>query len=211
MIKNLLFDLGGVIMDIRRQRCVEAFQRLGMTRTADLLGDDYVQVGDFLRMESGEISPDEFRTIVRGMIPRDITDEQIDNALNQFLIGIPPHRLMALRQLRRKYRLFLLSNTNPIMWHSKIAAEFRQEGLEINDYFDGITTSFEAKSAKPDERIFRLAAERGGFTPHETLFIDDSKANLDAARRIGFHTLWVAQDNEFSSLIADFEQHPSTT
>jgi len=202
MIKNLLFDLGGVIMDIRRQRCVEAFAALGMTRTADLLGDDYVQVGDFLRLESGEITPEEFRRIVRGMIPHEVTDGEIDEALNMFLIGIPRHRLVALRELRRRYKVFLLSNTNPIMWNSKIAAEFRQEGLEIADYFDGVITSFEAKCAKPDEKIFHKFATQFDCLPEETLFIDDSQANLNAAARLGFHTLLVAQDEEFAEKLA---------
>ena len=201
MVKNLLFDLGGVIMDIRRQRCADAFAALGMPDTGRLLGDDFVQVGDFMRLESGQISPDEFRAIVRTMIPRPVTDSEIDHALNQFLIGIPPHRLAALRRLRESRRVYLLSNTNPIMWNSKIAEEFCQEGLTIADYFDGIVTSFEARVAKPDLAIFDLAAKKFSILPEETVFIDDSQLNLDAADRCGFQTLLVTPPAEFADLL----------
>lgn len=188
-------------MDIRRQRCADAFAALGMPDTGRLLGDDYAQVGDFMRLESGQISPEDFREIVKSMIPRQVSDAQIDHALNQFLIGIPCHRLASLRELRKRFRVYLLSNTNPIMWYSKIADEFRQERLTIDDYFDGIVTSFEAHVAKPDAAIFIYAAEKFGIKPQETLFIDDSPVNLSAAEALGFQTLLCAPPEEFITLL----------
>ena len=175
-------------MDIRRQRCADAFAALGMPDTGRLLGDDYAQVGDFMRLESGQISPEEFREIVKSMIPRQVSDAQIDHALNQFLIGIPCHRLASLRELRKRFRVYLLSNTNPIMWYSKIADEFRQERLTIDDYFDGIVTSFEAHVAKPDAAIFIYAAEKFGIkTAQDTVIVTKSGSNLlDGAH---LHTL----------------------
>ena len=139
MIKNLLFDLGGVIMDIRRLNCVASFERLGMKDADSFLGE-YSQKGPFLQLEEGAISEAEFRTAVRQFIDGEVSDEQIDSAFCDFLVGIPKYRLEQLRELKKQYGIYMLSNTNSIMWHSRIAEDFRQEGLEREDYFDGIVT-----------------------------------------------------------------------
>ena len=200
MIKNLLFDLGGVIMDIRRLNCVASFERLGMKDVDSFLGE-YSQKGPFLQLEEGAISEDEFRDAVRQFIDGEVTDEQIDSAFCDFLVGIPVHRLEQLRQLKQQYKIYMLSNTNSIMWRSRIAEDFRQEGLEREDYFDGIVTSFEAKSIKPDAKIFHTVVEKLGIKPEETLFLDDSQKNLDAASKLGFHTLLITPGSEFFELL----------
>lgn len=200
MIKNLLFDLGGVIMDIRRLNCVASFERLGMKDADSFLGE-YSQKGPFLQLEEGLINEVQFRDAVREYIDGEVTDEQIDKAFCDFLVGIPTYRLEQLRQLKKQYGIYMLSNTNPIMWHSRIAEEFRQEGMEREDYFDGIVTSFEARSIKPDAKIFHTVVENLGIKPEETLFLDDSQKNLDAASALGFHTLLVAPGSEFFDLI----------
>ena len=200
MIKNLLFDLGGVIMDIRRLNCVASFERLGMKDADSFLGE-YSQKGPFLQLEEGLINEAQFRDAVREYIDGEVTDEQIDKAFCDFLVGIPAYRLEQLRQLKKRYGIYMLSNTNPIMWHSRIAEEFRQEGMEREDYFDGIVTSFEARSIKPDAKIFHTVVENLGIKPEETLFLDDSQKNLDAASALGFHTLLVAPGSEFLDLI----------
>ncbi len=202
MIKNLLFDLGGVIMDIRRQNCVDAFKRLGMPDPDRFLGE-YSQKGPFKALEEGSITPAEFREEIRRLIPRHVTDSEIDDAFSDFLIGIPAERLRQLRELHEHYRLYLLSNTNPIMWHGRIAREFRKEGHDINYYFDGIVTSFEVKCLKPERKIFEAAARICNIVPEETIFFDDSKANLEAAAEVGFNTIWVAPGEEFYTLLAN--------
>ena len=200
MIKNLLFDLGGVIMDIRRLNCVASFERLGMKNADSFLGE-YSQKGPFLQLEEGAISEEEFRTAVRALIDGEVSDEQIDSAFCDFLVGIPKYRLEQLRQLKKSYNIYMLSNTNSIMWRSRIAEDFRQEGLEREDYFDGIVTSFEARSIKPDAKIFHTVVEKLGINPNETLFLDDSQKNLDAAAQLGFHTLLVTPGSEFFELL----------
>lgn len=200
MIKNLLFDLGGVIMDIRRLNCVASFERLGMKDADSFLGE-YSQKGPFLQLEEGAISEAEFRAAVRQFIDGEVSDEQIDSAFCDFLIGIPKYRLEQLRELKKQYGIYMLSNTNSIMWHSRIAEDFRQEGLEREDYFDGIVTSFEAKSIKPDAKIFHTVVEKLGIKPEETLFLDDSQKNLDAAAELGFQTLLVTPGSEFFELL----------
>ncbi|MDE7027472.1 HAD family phosphatase [Duncaniella freteri] len=202
MIKNLLFDLGGVIMNLDRDRCVRAFEALGMRDADEFLGV-YGQKGAFLALERGDIDADEFRREIRPLFDREVTDEEIDSAFNQFLTGIPQERLRALRQLRKRYGVYLLSNTNPIMMNGFIAEQFRQEeGMEMKDYFDGVVASYVAKCYKPDREIFDYACEKCGIKPEETLFFDDSQANVDAARALGFYAELVAPGTEFTEILS---------
>ncbi len=201
MIKNLLFDLGGVIMEIRRLNAVHSLERLGMTDADSFLGE-YSQKGPFLKLEEGAITPDEFRKEIRKLIKTEVSDAQIDSAFCDFLIGIPPKRLEYLRVLKKNYNIYMLSNTNPIMWNTRIAEEFRQEGHDINYYFDGIITSFEAKSIKPDRKIFETVVSKLGIIPEETLFLDDSQKNLDTASSMGFKTALVTPGSEFIDIIS---------
>lgn len=188
-------------MDIRRLNCVASFERLGMKDADSFLGE-YSQKGPFLQLEEGAISEGQFRDAVRQFIDGEVSDEQIDNAFCDFLVGIPTHRLEQLRQLKKQYKIYMLSNTNSIMWRSRIAEDFRQEGLEREDYFDGIVTSFEAKCIKPDAQIFHTVVKKLGVKPEETLFLDDSQKNLDAAAKLGFKTLLVTPGSEFFDLLS---------
>lgn len=203
MIKNLLFDLGGVIMNIRRENCVEAFRELGMADPNQFLGE-YVQAGVFAGIESGSLSVDEFHREIRAMIGRDdVTDSEIDTAFGRFLLGIPRYRLEQLRELHKKFGMYLLSNTNPIMWHDGIDKAFRQEGHDVDYYFDGTMKSYEAGCMKPDPKIFIDTEKKFGIRPEETLFLDDSQVNLDAAARLGFATQLVAPGSEFFTLLKE--------
>ncbi|MDE6050006.1 MAG: HAD family phosphatase [Paramuribaculum sp.] len=200
MIKNLLFDLGGVIMDIDRNHCVEAFKKLGMKNPDSFLGE-YSQTGPFGDLESGKITVDEFHNALRPFLPASVTDEQMDAAFSDFLLGIPESRLNALKELRKKYKVYILSNTNPIMWHNRIATEFTKQGGDISTYIDGAVTSFEEKTMKPDDGIFIAACKKLNIKPEETVFLDDSLANTQAAAALGFDTIHVAPGTEFTDLL----------
>ncbi len=202
LINNLLFDLGGVIMDLKKSACVDAFRLLGLEDTSAFFGE-YSQQGPFKEVEEGAITPDQFHQRVRSIIGRDdLTDKEIDDAFMQFLAGIPVERLRQLQLLRQNYGVYMLSNTNPIMWNAKIADEFRKDGLTVDGYFDGIVTSFQAKALKPKPEIFRYAEEHLGIKPGETLFLDDSIDNVEAARRLGFHGLHIRPGDEFYAELA---------
>ena len=204
MIKNLLFDLGGVVMDIRRENCVEAFRKLGMADPDRYLGD-YSQSGPFAGIENGSLSVEQFHDAIRSIMGRpDLPAELIDHAFEQFLIGIPRRRLEALRSLHSRFHLYVLSNTNPIMWNGFISKEFTQEGHDVNHYFDGIVRSYKAGCMKPDPRIFTFTAAHLGIKPEETLFLDDSQRNLDAAATLGYHILLVPPGSEFIDLLKQY-------
>ena len=198
-IKNLLFDQGGVIVDIERDRCLEELRRLGMEAPERFVGL-YKQDGPFFALENGDITLDEFHDELRPLMPSGVTNEQMDYAFSSFIVGIPLHRLQALRQLRKRYKTYILSNTNPLMFEGVIARNFAQEGLDVNAYFDGVTVSYLAHSNKPD----RIATM--GIVPEETLFFDDGQENLDAASRLGFKTALVEPGCEFIDIINQLEQ-----
>ncbi len=200
MIKNLLFDLGGVIMNIRKERCVEAFASLGLADAWSYFGE-FSQQGPFMALERGDLDVDGFHAALRRNLPSGTTDDAMDEAFCRFLMGIPVVRLRGLEALHGRYGVYLLSNTNPIMWERTIRTEFEKDGHDRSFYFDGIVTSFEANSLKPEEKIFRHASEKLGIKPVETLFLDDSQANLDSASRLGFRTALVGEGMEFMDIL----------
>ncbi|MBR5030359.1 MAG: HAD family phosphatase [Muribaculaceae bacterium] len=204
-IKNLLFDQGGVIVDIERDRCLEELRKLGMEMPELLIGL-YKQEGPFFALENGDISVAEFHNELRPLMPEGVTEEQMDRAFSSFIVGIPLHRLQALRELRKRYRTYILSNTNPLMFEGVIAQSFAQEGLDVNAYFDGVTVSYKAHSNKPDRKIFDYAIATMGIVPEETLFFDDGQENLDAAARLGFKTALVEPGCEFMDIITKMEE-----
>lgn len=191
-----MFDLGGVIMKIERERAVKALQEIGVEDADELLGV-YGQHGIFLQLELGNITPEEWRAELRRHTKADVTDAEIDNAFNRFLVGIPVERLHELEDLRRDYNIYMLSNTNKVMWDSKIAEEFRKDGHDMAYYFDGVLPSFEEHCYKPDAAIFRRACEKFGISPADTIFFDDSKANVEAAEALGFGGVHVVDQRPF--------------
>ena len=204
-IKNLLFDQGGVIVDLRRDHCLDEFRLLGMDHPELLIGL-YKQEGPFFALENGDITVEQFHDALRPLVPPEVTDEQMDHAFSSFIVGIPLHRLQSLRELRKRYKTYILSNTNPIMFEGVIARNFAQEGLDVNAYFDGVTVSYKAHSNKPDRAIFDYAIATMGIKPEETLFFDDGQENLDAAAKLGFKTALVEPGGEFMDIISKMER-----
>lgn len=195
-VRNLLFDLGGVIMNLRRENCVEALEQLGLKDADEMLGL-YCQTGPFMQLEEGKITPAEFRAEIRRCIGCEVSDAEMDDAFNRFLLGIPVERLRALESLRKQYKIYMLSNTNAIMFDSKIKTDFQIDGKNREDYFDGMCLSYEEGCAKPDLQIFHNVLDKFGIKAEETLFFDDSQANLEAAARLGFRTWLVEPGTEF--------------
>ena len=206
MIKNLLFDLGGVIINLNRARAVQRFEAIGLKDADKILGE-YAQQGPFGALESGAISVGEFHQRMSDLIPGGASAEAIDSAFLAFLDTIPTARLEALQRLRKHFGIYLLSNTNILMWNTEIRNQFRQNGLDTEDYFDGIVTSFEARVMKPSPEIFRYAETKLNIRPDETLFLDDSELNCRAAADEGWHTLHVTPDKEFTELLRDYFEH----
>lgn len=192
-IKNVIFDLGGVMIDLDRDEAVRRLESIGVANAGDLLGL-YRQDGIFLALETGKSTAADFYDAIREKTPGQTGDREIQEAFNGFLIALPMERLKKLKELREAgYTLYALSNTNPVMFHSWIAREFSKLGGNFRDYFDGIVVSFEEGICKPDRRIFSTILKRYGLLPEETLMLDDSADNCHAAGSIGIR--YVKIDN----------------
>ena len=195
-IKNVIFDLGGVVVNLDRDRAVRALEKLGLEGADEMLGL-YGQQEPFYGLETGERSTAEFFDIIRKRTNPGVTDAEITDAFNEFLIDIPLQRLAMLRRMRMAgYRIFVLSNTNPVMFNTWIDRAFRQEGGTINDYFDGITVSFQELMCKPNVAIFETLMRRYGLNPSETLMLDDSDKNCRAAAEAGAHAFRIGNTDK---------------
>lgn len=195
-IKNLIFDMGGVLIDLDRDACVAAFRKIGYPE-ADKLLDNYAPKGAFRELEIGNCSPEEFYAYVQNRIDRDVAPEQIENAFLKFLKRLPGYKLDMLLGLRKRFNVYMLSNTNPIMMPYIRENFFTQCGLAFEDYFDRAFLSFEMKSMKPDADIFLRMMSDGRINPEESLLIDDGQANIDTARRLGFETYLASPGEDF--------------
>lgn len=196
--KNVIFDLGGVIIDIKREAAVKALDNLGIVEADRLLGE-YEQKGIFLMLEEGRVSDSEMYDSLLALVNPGTTCTDIKTAFEAFLIGIPVERLRKIEAIRAKgYRTYVLSNTNPIFYNDWIARAFRQDGKSINDYFDGIVVSFQELMCKPNPDIFRNLVNRYRLEPSETVFLDDSEANCSSASNLGIHTVCITEDGDTS-------------
>ena len=186
MIKNIIFDWGGVLIHLDKGRCTEAFRQLGV-EVSDELTNPYGQRTDLADFERGTMSVDEFHETVRRVYAPELTDEQIDKAWSALLLEIPTYKLDMLLELKQKYRLFLLSNTNAVHW-AEGRKHFDYRGYKAEDYFEQIFLSHEIHELKPSPEAFRKVARMAGIKPEETLFIDDLEASCKSAEALGFHT-----------------------
>lgn len=201
-VDALIFDLGGVVIDLKRENAVNALREIGL-RDADRLLGLYRQEEPFLGIETGRLHVGEFFEIIRRQCPA-ADDVSITTAFNEFLVGIPDCRLRRLRELRDKgLKLYVLSNTNPVMYNSWIDRAFRAEGLAIGDYFDGIIASFQEHVCKPDTRIFEVLADRYGLDPARVLYLDDAPANVQAARSVGLQAVRVTPEHDMLAIIEE--------
>lgn len=198
-IKNLLIDLGGVLINLNRQRCVENFEKLGIPDVIDYL-DIYHEDGIFMQLEKGLITPSDFRHGIREMMGKVVSDKQIDAAWNSFLADIPTYKLDLLLKLREKYVVYLLSNTNEIHWKWVCKNAFPYRTFKVEDYFEKTYLSFEMNMAKPEPEIFKTVIEDAGITPEETFFIDDSEINCKAAHELGILTYTAKTGEDWSHL-----------
>lgn len=198
-LKNILFDMGGVLVDLDRQSCVTAYEKLSFKHIDTLLGE-YGQLGAFKELEEGVISESQFYDAIRQEIPQ-ASNQEIAHAFIQFLQGLPVERLQLLRRLKAQgYRLLMLSNTNPVVFPYICENYFTQEGFTIHDYFETLFLSYELGAIKPDPKSFEEVILRSGIDPRETLFIDDSQENLRVAAQFGFETYLALPGVDFSHI-----------
>jgi len=189
-IRNIIFDLGGVILNINPLLTVEAFHKLGWN---DFYKGDNQSLNKelFFNLEKGNSSPEAFRNMVRQMIDKQMTDDEIDLAWTAMILDIPADRVKYLEELKKNYRLYLLSNTNEIH-RIKFHRSFREDfGYSFYDLFEHSFYSHKMGMRKPNPQIYLQALKEANLDPKETLFIDDIEENIDAAKTTGMKVLHI--------------------
>lgn len=189
-IRNIIFDLGGVILNIDPQLTIEAFRNLGWN---DFYLEDTQLLSKqlFYNLENGNSSPSAFRGSVRHMIKNYRDDQEIDDAWTAMILDIPADRVRYLEDLKKSYRIFLLSNTNEIhriKFHRDFEADF---GYPLDELFEQNFYSHKMGLRKPDPQIFLEVLEEADLVPEETLFIDDMEENIEVAKSLGMKVLHI--------------------
>lgn len=208
-VKNLLFDLGGVLVDLWLEKCLDAFHKLGFAGIDKELLDPYYSDGVFGDSELGLVSERELCDYVRREAgDESITDEQINDAYYEFIGEIPDYKLRMLATLKKYYNIYMISNTSSFTYPRIAREEFTKHGLTVNDYFDRIYLSYELHKAKPDAEVFEHILRDAGIKAEETLFFDDAPGNIEAAAHLGFQTYLVSPQEDFRSVFPhiDFEE-----
>jgi glucose-1-phosphatase len=195
-VQNLVFDLGGVIINLSVRQTYQAFSQLsGLTSTH--VEELTKAEAFFYEYETGTITSDDFRKSVRKILALNCSDSAIDEAWNAMLLDIPTHRINILLQLKNKYRLFLLSNTNEIHKLAFNKCLFECSGHNSFDsIFEKVYLSHEVGLRKPDSDIYSLVLQQNSLLASETLFFDDTELNLFGAHSVGIHTFHVKNADE---------------
>lgn len=199
-IHNLIFDLGGVLYDLDIDGCMQAFEQAGATDVRRLVSSTD-KAGVFQAYETGEISTSRFREELRRLVTVPLTDEAIDRMWNSMLVRLPQQKLDLLRELGKRYDIYLLSNTNELHWEYVVQQAFTAKGQQVSDFFRQVFLSFRMKQAKPDPAIFLNALQTAGLKAEETLFIDDSPVNCRAAESVGMRSVHYTPGQDLRSSV----------
>ena len=201
-VKNIIFDLGGVILNIDYRLTAKAFKEIGVINF-DEIYSQAKQGQVFDKLETGELTPDEFREYMKEIVPS-LQLSDIDKAWNAMLLDLPVQRIDLLKKLKNKYRLFLLSNTNEI--HIKCFRKIIESSYGKN-IFDAIFEhqyySSDIGMRKPNPECFQYVLEKNGIEPSETLFIDDSIQHVEGARKLKINAYHLIPGEDITTLFLD--------
>ena len=195
-IRNIIFDFGGVIINIDYKLTTKAFEKLGV-RNFDDLFCQASQSHLFDRLETGSITPADFRKELRQIIQLNIPDYDLDAAWNAMLLDYPKHRLDFLLEIKSRYRTFLLSNTNQIHQDAYMKSLYEQhERIDLGMFFEKVYLSHEVGLRKPGSDIYQMVLDQNGLKAEETLFIDDTAHNLTSPAHLGIQVYHLANGED---------------
>lgn len=200
-IRNIIFDLGKVLLNLDFNASIKAFNKLGFNR--DVV-DDSQAFSDrvFYELSTGKISVEKFRERIRVLINnRMITDEELDRAWCAMILDIPASRVEMLQQLRTGYKIYLFSNTNQIHINKLYTDFYRDYQFEFSSLFEKVFYSHEIHEYKPGLSSYLKVTELAGIRPSETLFIDDLKENISGAQQAGLKTFWLKNNMEITEIL----------
>lgn len=201
-IKNIAFDLGGVVIALSYEQAVRRFEEIGLKDARQHL-DAFHQRGIFGDLERGIITTEEFRIELGKLIGREVTYDECLYAWHGYVEYVPQKNLQMLLKLRQLgYKVCLLSNTNPFMMQWAMSNEFDGNGHSMDYYFDNLYLSYKYKYMKPSPEIFKIMLEGQQSSAEETLFIDDGQKNVEAAKKLGMKTLFPENNEDWTEPLA---------
>ncbi len=180
----IIFDLGGVIINLDYQLTIEAFKKLGIDNFEEM----YTQAKQnnlFNDFETGKISSQHFINSLLPFLPSGTSPNKVVHAWNAMILDFPKKRLELLDQLNSKYRVFLLSNTNDIHLQAVNRSLANTTDRKLDTYFEKVYLSHEVKLRKPHKEIFELVCTEQNLNPETTIFIDDTIGHVNGANSIG--------------------------
>ena len=189
MIRNIIFDLAGVLLNLNIERDTEALLSVGLPDFEGCIERREIAKPISLYL-SGLIDKSTFIKAIRPFCFPKTSDEEILASMDAVLDDIPPSRLAALVELRKRYKVYLLSNLYDTAWEIT-RKQFLKAGYTVEQCFDQIFLSYEMQLAKPDPQIYKEVMKATGIKPEETIYFDDSRDNIESARQFGFQSCLV--------------------
>lgn len=192
-IKTIIFDFGGVILDIDPQITIKEFQKMGFKDVAKTKSKEFIE--DIIRkFERGIYTPEVFRKKLRAFLELDVSDQKLDDAWNALIYDIPAERIEILEQVKKNYQMLLLSNSNEIHYDLYVRdLQLRFGYREFDELFDKAYFSFDVHLSKPDPEVYEFIINQHDLKPSQTLFIDDNEENIAAASKLGLKTYLLAK------------------
>ena len=193
-IKNIIFDLGGVILDIDENIVYKELEKLGISTSELARSKEFMEI--MSKFDTGIYTAPTFRKKMKALIGQEkMTDRRFDAIWNAMLLDIPRERIEAIEKVKKHYKIFLMSNTNVIHYDLYVRdLQLRFGYNEFDELFNKSYFSFAEHLEKPDPRFFELILDHEGLLPEETLFIDDSKKNIEAAQALGIRTYHISRE-----------------
>ncbi|MBX7181828.1 MAG: HAD family phosphatase [Bacteroidia bacterium] len=184
-VETIIFDLGGVLLNIDYYLTQNAFEQLGVLHF-DQAYSQAKQSSLFDDLETGKLNPDQFRDEARRILVPGLSNKQIDSAWNAMLLDLPAIRVQLLKNIRNKYRTFLLSNTNKIHYDAYTKYLEQAHGfVDFAELMEKQYLSFQIGLRKPNADCFQLILDENKLNPNTTLFIDDSIQHVEGAKAVG--------------------------
>lgn len=189
--KAVIFDFGNVIINIELQRIYNTFAKF-TSKTPTYIEKRLEEDQIFRRYESGQFTDEEFREVIRQTLGFPLSDKEIDTSWNAILLDIPTDRIELIKNIRLKFPIYLLSNTNNIHIEASNLYLKKQHSIENLDLlFDKVFLSYQMGMWKPDVEIYHTVLKQIKLQPHEALFLDDNLKNIESAKAIGMQTILV--------------------
>ena len=202
-IKNIIFDLGGVVLDIDETIVYKELEKLGISTSELAHSKEFIEI--MSKFDTGIYTAPTFRKKIKALIGQEkMTDQKFDSIWNAMLLDIPRERVEAIEKIKKHYKIFLMSNTNEIHYDLYVRdLQLRFGYREFDELFNKSYFSFAEHLEKPDPRFFELILDHEGLLPEETLFIDDSKKNIEAAQALGIHIYNIRRDELVRNLFVN--------